>query len=177
MGAVTDFITLPHQVPPAGPWKTWILLGGRGAGKTRGAGEHIKTKLVDPNLNIGLFAPDRNLGRLLMQPTVQLPDRTLPVFVIGALEVWQGIKFDVSWLDEPLRPHAEIGNTARAIKERERYEEALAQLLFHCAREPGSQIIISQNDLGVWPGFFAQLLKHPTTVLTYPESRNPHLSR
>ena len=30
-----DFWALPHQLPPEGDWKTWVILGGRGAGKTR----------------------------------------------------------------------------------------------------------------------------------------------
>jgi len=29
---------LPHQLPPAGDWRSWIILGGRGAGKTRAGG-------------------------------------------------------------------------------------------------------------------------------------------
>lgn len=28
---------LPHQVPPPGNWRTWVLFGGRGSGKTQGA--------------------------------------------------------------------------------------------------------------------------------------------
>ena len=30
-----EFWALPHQLPPAGDWKTWVIMGGRGAGKTR----------------------------------------------------------------------------------------------------------------------------------------------
>jgi len=44
-----DFITLahPHQEPPAGangggPWTTWLVLGGRGAGKTRLGAEWVR---------------------------------------------------------------------------------------------------------------------------------------
>ena len=28
-----DFWAMPHQVPPEGDWRTWVILGGRGAGK------------------------------------------------------------------------------------------------------------------------------------------------
>ncbi|MGG7565674.1 DNA-packaging protein [Rhodovulum sp. DZ06] len=31
-----------HQLPPAGDWRTWVLLGGRGAGKTRAGSEWIR---------------------------------------------------------------------------------------------------------------------------------------
>ena len=30
---------LPHQIPPEGTWDVWLLLGGRGSGKTM-AGTH-----------------------------------------------------------------------------------------------------------------------------------------
>jgi phage terminase large subunit-like protein len=32
----------PHQIPPDGPWTTWLLLGGRGAGKTRSGAEWVR---------------------------------------------------------------------------------------------------------------------------------------
>ncbi|MEM9138857.1 MAG: terminase family protein [Pseudomonadota bacterium] len=31
-----------HQVAPAGAWKTWVILGGRGAGKTRAGAEWVR---------------------------------------------------------------------------------------------------------------------------------------
>ncbi len=38
-----DFWALPHQLPPDGDWKTWVILGGRGAGKTRAGAEWVRT--------------------------------------------------------------------------------------------------------------------------------------
>lgn len=33
------FWAFPHQLPPVGDWRSWVVMGGRGAGKTRaGAG-------------------------------------------------------------------------------------------------------------------------------------------
>jgi phage terminase large subunit-like protein len=38
-----DFWTIRgHQLPPPGDWRTWLLLGGRGAGKTRAGSEWIR---------------------------------------------------------------------------------------------------------------------------------------
>jgi phage terminase large subunit-like protein len=37
-----DFWALPHQAPPAGDWRTWVILGGRGAGKTRAGAEWVR---------------------------------------------------------------------------------------------------------------------------------------
>lgn len=33
---------LPHQAPPGGDWTTWLILGGRGAGKTRAGAEWVR---------------------------------------------------------------------------------------------------------------------------------------
>ena len=33
----------PHQLPPEGDWTTWLLLGGRGAGKTRAGAEWVRS--------------------------------------------------------------------------------------------------------------------------------------
>src|SRR5271169_250541 len=33
----------PNQLPPAGEWRTWLLLAGRGFGKTRTGAEYIRT--------------------------------------------------------------------------------------------------------------------------------------
>ncbi len=38
-----DFWALPHQLPPEGDWKTWAILGGRGAGKTRAGAEWVRS--------------------------------------------------------------------------------------------------------------------------------------
>lgn len=34
-----------HQLPPEGDWLTWLILGGRGAGKTRAGAEWIRTEV------------------------------------------------------------------------------------------------------------------------------------
>ncbi|MEO0999755.1 MAG: terminase family protein [Pseudomonadota bacterium] len=36
---------LAHQVPPAGDWLTWVILGGRGAGKTRAGAEWVRAEV------------------------------------------------------------------------------------------------------------------------------------
>ncbi len=40
-----DFWALPHQLPPAGDWRTWLILGGRGAGKTRAGAEWVRAEV------------------------------------------------------------------------------------------------------------------------------------
>ena len=40
-----EFWALPHQLPPAGMWKTWVIMGGRGAGKTRAGSEWVRSEV------------------------------------------------------------------------------------------------------------------------------------
>jgi phage terminase large subunit-like protein len=39
---VFEFWALPHQLAPEGAWKTWVVMGGRGAGKTRAGAEWVR---------------------------------------------------------------------------------------------------------------------------------------
>ncbi|MBL4807906.1 MAG: ATP-binding protein, partial [Rhodobacteraceae bacterium] len=36
---------LGHQLPPEGEWTTWVILGGRGAGKTRAGAEWVRAQV------------------------------------------------------------------------------------------------------------------------------------
>ena len=38
-----EFWALPHQLPPERDWRSWVILGGRGAGKTRAGAEWVRT--------------------------------------------------------------------------------------------------------------------------------------
>jgi phage terminase large subunit-like protein len=38
-----EFWALPHQLPPDGDWRAWVVLGGRGAGKTRAGSEWVRS--------------------------------------------------------------------------------------------------------------------------------------
>jgi phage terminase large subunit-like protein len=45
---------LPHQIPPEGDWRTWVILGGRGAGKTRAGAEWVRAQVEGPGpLDVG----------------------------------------------------------------------------------------------------------------------------
>ena len=37
-----EFWALAHQLPPDGEWTSWVILGGRGAGKTRAGAEWVR---------------------------------------------------------------------------------------------------------------------------------------
>ncbi|MEP2717630.1 terminase family protein [Pseudophaeobacter sp.] len=40
-----EFWAHAHQLPPTGDWRTWVILGGRGAGKTRAGAEWIRSQV------------------------------------------------------------------------------------------------------------------------------------
>lgn len=43
-----EFWAHPHQVAPDGDWRTWVIMGGRGAGKTRAGSEWVRS-MVEGN--------------------------------------------------------------------------------------------------------------------------------
>jgi hypothetical protein len=40
-----EFWARPDQLPPDGDWRTWAMISGRGAGKTRAAGEYVRAQV------------------------------------------------------------------------------------------------------------------------------------
>ena len=40
-----DFWAHEHQLPPDGDWRTWVVMGGRGAGKTRAGAEWVRAQV------------------------------------------------------------------------------------------------------------------------------------
>lgn len=52
-----DFWARPNQLPPPGDWNTWVVLAGRGFGKTRMGSEWIRRKAEEnPGCRIALIA-------------------------------------------------------------------------------------------------------------------------
>jgi phage terminase large subunit-like protein len=40
-----EFWALDHQLPPEGDWRAWVIMGGRGAGKTRAGAEWVRAQV------------------------------------------------------------------------------------------------------------------------------------
>jgi phage terminase large subunit-like protein len=56
-----------HQLAPAHDWATWLLLGGRGAGKTRAGAQWVRNvALADPNARIALVGETEHETREVM---------------------------------------------------------------------------------------------------------------
>jgi phage terminase large subunit-like protein len=118
------FWARPDQLAPAGSWRTWLLLGGRGAGKTRAGAEWVRSEveggrlgrvaLVGPTLadvrEVMIEGPSglRALGRSGRVPLYQ-PSRRRLEWSSGAVayafsaedpDSLRGPQFDGAWLDE-----------------------------------------------------------------------------
>ncbi len=125
-----DFWALPHQLPPDGDWRTWVILGGRGAGKTRAGAEWVRAMVEGPlphtpgrAMRVGLVAETMDQAREVMVfgdsgimsvcPPDRRPEwranRRMLVWPNGAVaqvfsaydpESLRGPQFDAVWADE-----------------------------------------------------------------------------
>ena len=54
------------QLPPDGDWRVWLVMAGRGFGKTRAGAEWVRLVAEDPAARIALVAATLNEGRAVM---------------------------------------------------------------------------------------------------------------
>lgn len=125
-----DFWAMPHQIAPRGDWRAWVILGGRGAGKTRAGAEWVRRMVEGPSpyapgkaRRVALVAETLDQAREVMVfgdsglMSVCPPDRS-PNWIAGRrLLVWpngaeaqlfsahdpeslRGPQFDAVWADE-----------------------------------------------------------------------------
>ena len=125
-----DFWALPHQLPPEGSWRTWVIQGGRGAGKTRAGAEWVRSQVEGPRprdpgrcRRVALLAETIDQGREVMVfgesglMACSPPDRrprwhatrrmlewpngaTAQLFSAHEPESLRGPQFDCAWADE-----------------------------------------------------------------------------
>ncbi|WP_424927836.1 DNA-packaging protein [Amaricoccus tamworthensis] len=119
-----------HQVPPSGDWNTWVILGGRGAGKTRAGSEWVRSQVEgaragDPGLcsRVALISETLDQAREVMVfgdsgiMACSPPDRrpiwnpsrrclewpngaVAQIFSASNPESLRGPQFDCAWSDE-----------------------------------------------------------------------------
>lgn len=125
-----EFWALEHQLPPKGEWRNWVILGGRGAGKTRAGAEWVRAMAeggrprdVGRARRIGLIGETADQAREVMifgesgimasSPPDRRPQwiagRKMLVWPNGATahvlsahdpEALRGWQFDALWADE-----------------------------------------------------------------------------
>lgn len=130
-----SFWARPEQLPPDGDWTTWLILGGRGAGKTRAGAEWVRglAEAEKPVSPIALVGETMEQARAVMvegeSGLLNIgPDETRPKFdrsrnrltwpngVIAELmsgsepDRFRGPQFAAAWSDELAKwPRAEEG--------------------------------------------------------------------
>jgi phage terminase large subunit-like protein len=175
-----EFWAMPHQVPPSGDWKTWVILGGRGAGKTRAGSEWVRSKVegpcpqdpgqahrvalvgetVEQVREVMIFGDS---GILACSPPDRVPEwqstRKRLVWPNGAVaqvfsahepESLRGPQFDCAWVDE--------------LAKWKKAEEAWSMLQFglRLGDNPQQCVTTTPRDVAI----LKDLLKRESTVVT-----------
>lgn len=121
---------LDHQLPPEGEWRSWVIMGGRGAGKTRAGAEWVRAQvegarpldagtarrvaLVGETIEqarevmvfgeSGLLAcspPDRRPNWNATRKMLEWPNgATAQIFSASSPDSLRGPQFDAAWVDE-----------------------------------------------------------------------------
>ena len=178
---IFEFWALPHQLPPRGAWKTWVIMGGRGAGKTRAGAEWVRAQVegagpADPGLcrrvalvgetvdqvrevmvmgDSGILActpPDRRPEWQATRQQLVWPNGAVAqVFSAHDPERMRGPQFDAAWADE-------LGKWKKG-------GEAWDQLQFtlRLGRNPRCVVTTTPRSVEV----LKAILKNPSTVITH----------
>jgi len=166
------FWARPNQLPPAGNWRVWMLLAGRGFGKTRTGAEFIRARVDAGCRHVALVAPTAadardvmvrgESGLLSIYPPSEAPiyhpsirRLTWPngaealLFSAEEPERFRGPQHDVAWCDEVAAW---------------RYPEALDMLLLGLRLGDDPRIVITTTPRPV--KLIRELLIDPTAVVT-----------
>jgi phage terminase large subunit-like protein len=117
-----QFWRQPHQTPPPQPWRLWLLMAGRGAGKSWTGAQWVRHEIeTGRRRSIALVAPTHLAGRKVMVEDGLLrlcPPDNMPIYEMATSVVrWpnggvchllssetpdraRGFNFDGAWCDE-----------------------------------------------------------------------------
>jgi phage terminase large subunit-like protein len=176
-----EFWALPHQLPPEGDWKTWVILGGRGAGKTRAGAEWVRTEVEGPRpLDAGRSRRVALVGETIEQAVTVMvegesgilacspPDRRplwdatrkrllwpngaeARVYSAHDPERLRGPQFDAAWVDE--------------LAKWKRAEEAWDMLQFALRLGEHPRQVVTTTPRGV--GVLKSILARDSTVVAH----------
>ena len=180
-----EFWALPHQLPPetlpdGRDWKTWVILGGRGAGKTRAGAEWVRREVegsrpLDPGRSRRVALVGETIeqvrevmifgdsGILACSPPDRKPHweatRRRLVWPNGAVaqvisahepESLRGPQFDAAWVDE----------LAKWPKAEEAWN--MLQFTLRLGSHPRQVVTTTPKNVGV----LKAILASPSTVVT-----------
>ncbi|QDL93756.1 ATP-binding protein [Paroceanicella profunda] len=187
-----EFWAMQHQLPPEGDWSTWVVMGGRGAGKTRAGAEWVRSQVEGPTpeapgacRRVALVAATLDQAREIMIEgesgliACTPPDRRPKWIATRRMLVWpngaearifsaadpeslRGPQFDCAWSDE----------LAKWKKGRETWD--MLQFGLRLGETPRHVVTTTPR---VNP-LLEDILKDAHTVQTAAPTRaNPHLAR
>lgn len=85
----------PNQRPPAGEWSTWLVMAGRGFGKTRMGAEWVRgIAEADGSATIALVGASLHEARNIM---VEGPSGLLAIAPLRARPIWQPSRRELCW--------------------------------------------------------------------------------
>lgn len=176
-----EFWALPHQLPPEGAWKTWVVMGGRGAGKTRAGAEWVRAEVegarpTDPGRarrvalvgetldqvrevmifgESGIIAccpPDRKPEWQAGRRRLEWPNGAVAeVFSAHEPDSLRGPQFDAAWVDE----------LAKWKKGQETWD--MLQFALRLGEHPRQVVTTTPQNVAV----LKAVMRNPSTVLTH----------
>lgn len=176
-----EFWAMPHQLPPDGDWKSWVIMGGRGAGKTRAGAEWVRSMVEGPTPGAagrcrrvalvgetfdqvrevmvhgesGILAccpPDRRPAWEAGRRRLVWPNGAVAMAFSGhEPEALRGPQFDAAWVDE--------------LAKWKRAEESwdMLQFALRLGTHPQQAITTTPRNVGV----LKRILRNPSTVVTH----------
>ncbi|MFN0114563.1 MAG: DNA-packaging protein [Paracoccaceae bacterium] len=175
-----EFWAQPHQLPPESDWRSWVIMGGRGAGKTRAGAEWVRAQVegslptdpgrcsrvalvgdtIDQVRDVMIFGES---GIIACSPTDRKPvweasrhrlvwpnGATAQAFSAHSPESLRGPQFDAAWADE----------LAKWSKVEETWD--MLQFALRLGEAPRQVITTTPKNVPV----LKAILKSPSTVVT-----------
>ncbi|SLN21635.1 Terminase-like family protein [Pseudoruegeria aquimaris] len=176
-----EFWAYEHQLPPEGDWRTWVIMGGRGAGKTRAGAEWVRSEVegarpLDPGRSrrvalvgetveqvrevmifgdSGILAcspPDRRPTWEATRKRLVWPNGAVAqVFSAHEPDSLRGPQFDAAWSDE----------LAKWKKAQETWD--MLQFALRLGRAPRQCVTTTPKNVPV----LRAILDNPSTVMTH----------
>lgn len=178
---IFEFWALPHQLAPEGAWRTWLIMGGRGAGKTRAGSEWVRSMVegdrpMDPGRarRVALVGETQDQVREVMifgesgimactppdrKPSWNATRRMLiwpngaeaQVFSAHDPDSLRGPQFDAAWVDE----------LAKWRKAEETWD--MLQFALRLGRNPQQVVTTTPQNVAV----LKAIMRNPSTVMTH----------
>ncbi len=176
-----EFWAMEHQLPPEGDWRNWVIMGGRGAGKTRAGAEWVRAQVEgDKPLDAGRAQRVALVGETIEQVREVMifgesgilacspPDRrpewratrkllewpngaTAQIFSAHQPEALRGPQFDAAWADE----------LAKWKKGQDVWD--MLQMCLRLGEDPRAVVTTTPRNVGV----LKNILGQASTVLTH----------